>query len=398
MNIRSKVFLIFLVQNLLILGILVCVFYFFDPQQIFLTNRNGFTIIIGILTVFYILSLFYAATKVQDYVSDPLAELTAKIEILNNHELKAVNFKQITNPTTKKIVAILDSAVQALIKREKELDELTLETNKKIEDMNKKLKVDEEAAVQVFKELKEIDRMKTEFISLAAHQLRTPLLSLRWGLETLSKNEIGSLNNNQKEYVTEMSKSTNRLISLVDGLLNVSRIESGRLIIEPQPTNLHELVESVIKEVKNKDETKNKDRVIELRVPEPLPQINIDTDLVRHIYLNLIANAVKYAPADKPIIVGLIKKENTIVSSVADKGCGIPETEKGRIFQKFFRAHNALKVAPDGTGLGLYLVKELVAVLNGTIWFESTEGQGTTFYFTLPLDNPAVKSGEIKLT
>lgn len=242
---------------------------------------------------------------------------------------------------------------------------------------------------------KEVDRMKTEFISLASHQLRAPLAAIRWGLESLLDGVAGNLTDNQKLYTKDAYESTTRMVDLVGGLLNVSRIESGRLIVEPILTDVKSLVESVIKEVTVLATEKN--HTINLRAQEDIPQIMLDPKLIRNVYLNFLTNAIKYTPNNGVIDVEIMADQGNLISRVKDNGLGIPKKDQDRIFNKFFRADNIRKVDTDGTGLGLYLVKAIIENSQGHVWFESEENKGTTFFFTIPLKGMEQKDGQVSL-
>ena len=243
---------------------------------------------------------------------------------------------------------------------------------------------------------KDIDRAKTEFVSLASHQLRTPLTSIRWYSEMLLKENERLLSDRDRKYLSEIYNANRRMVELINALLNVSRIDLGAFAINPHPTNLPSLVESVIAEILPQTTTKH----IRVRKdwPADLAVVSVDPQLFRVVFQNLISNAVKYTRPGGLISIAMKKDGGSIIFSVADDGIGIPEKERERIFTKLFRADNARELDPDGTGLGLYIVKAIMEASGGEIRFESKEGQGTTFYGIIPISGSLNREGTKPLT
>jgi signal transduction histidine kinase len=207
--------------------------------------------------------------------------------------------------------------------------------------------------------------------------------------------KYGTLTEKQHEFSKDAYDGTVRLVDLISDLLNISRIESGRLQIDPTPTNILELVQSVYEEVQI-DATAKKQN-IQISIDENVPLINLDPKLIRNVYLNYLTNAIKYTPPEGVITVGAYIDETYLYSYVKDNGLGIPEDSKEQIFGRFYRANNVRKMVPDGTGLGLYLVKVVVESSDGKAWFESEEGKGSTFWFKIPVAGVTPRKGEVAL-
>jgi PAS domain S-box-containing protein len=231
---------------------------------------------------------------------------------------------------------------------------------------------------------KTIERLKSEFVSVSAHQLRTPLASIKWSLETLLKGRVGKLNDDQERIVKKAFSSTERMLMIVNDLLNVVRIEEGKYIYRKVSINFEDLVKSKIEFFEEK--IKEKQIQFEFRVlPKKLPKVKIDPEKIGLVIENLLDNAIRYNLVGGRITIYLDLKNDEIEFSIEDSGIGIPESEKSNIFQKFFRASNAIKKEPEGSGLGLFVAKNIIEAHGGKIWFESEEGKGTTFYFTIPI-------------
>lgn len=231
---------------------------------------------------------------------------------------------------------------------------------------------------------KEIDRMKTEFVSIAAHQLRTPLSALKWTLRTILDGDLGQLRPEQKTFLEKGYGSNERMIELINDLLNVARIEEGRFLHEFSEVSLEELVKEVIKSLRPSIEAKSLDFSFEKPI-KPLPKIKVDQDSIQLVIENLLENAISYTPAKGRLRIVLKSIKVGIEVLVEDTGLGIPEAEQKNIFTKFFRGSNIREIQPAGTGLGLFVCKNIIEAHGGRIWFESQENKGTTFHFSLPI-------------
>jgi PAS domain S-box-containing protein len=238
---------------------------------------------------------------------------------------------------------------------------------------------------------KEIDRAKSEFVSLASHQLRTPLSIINWYTELLLNEDSGELNDEQKSYLEEIVGGNERMVDLVGALLNVSRIEMGNFAINPKKTDIIKVAESILRELFIKFESRDVDLDFKY---DDLPLLDFDSKLFGIIVDNLVGNAIKYTPDGGKVSFRIKKDKRGIVMTVADNGYGISRNDKDKIFTKLYRGENIQEKVADGNGLGLYIVKSIVDQSGGSIWFDSEEGKGTTFYVTFPLSGMKKKSGD----
>lgn len=229
---------------------------------------------------------------------------------------------------------------------------------------------------------KQVDQVKTEFVSLASHQLRTPISSMKWNVELLMSDRVGQLNEKQQAYAEKIERASNRMDALVSDFLNVSKLELGTLVPRAKQIDLTDFLESVYDEflerIEEKKLTFNKEYDPEITT------LVVDKRLLRMVLSNLVSNAVKYTPEGGAVTVRYGGNNKRITFFVIDTGMGIPKEDQERLFTKLFRAGNAREQVPDGTGLGLYVVKQAVEVMNGTISFTSRENEGTTFEVVLP--------------
>jgi signal transduction histidine kinase len=233
--------------------------------------------------------------------------------------------------------------------------------------------------------LTQLDKLKDDFVSIASHELRTPMTAIRsYVWMALNRPDI-TLSDKMKKYLGRTLQSTERLINLVNDMLNVSRIEAGRIEINPQSFNIVNLAKEVMEEVKPKADEK----AIKLFVMESqMPSAFGDPDKIHEVLLNLVGNALKFTPNEGTITIGFFSDGKTIETSVKDSGVGISKEDLARLFRKFERLDSSYMAVSSsaGTGLGLYISKSLVTLMNGKIWANSEGvGKGTTFTFSLPL-------------
>lgn len=231
-------------------------------------------------------------------------------------------------------------------------------------------------------EERHIDYLKSEFITLASHQLRTPLSAIRWYAELLDDSSA-SLGETEKGYVQEIDRSVRRMITLLGALLHAARIEDETVNPSLADTNLVSLVQEAIRDGKEVLDTVS----IDVRADLPPQSVVVRTDpvLLRVVMQNLLSNAAKYSPKGSTIEVKLWVEGGIANISVRDRGMGIPKADQERIFEKFFRAQNVRQIDTDGNGLGLYISKSIVDRLHGALSFVSAEGTGTTFTVALPV-------------
>ncbi len=243
--------------------------------------------------------------------------------------------------------------------------------------------------------LKEVDQAKSEFISLASHQLRTPITTMSWYLEMLLEGDAGALSKKQEDYVEKLYAAARQMNDILKSFLYVLRLETGDMKVHPVKMDLAKLGQETLEEfavsIRNK----------QIDVSEScsgLSPFSIDPDIAKIILQNLISNAIKYTPEKGSVHIscahaaagssvgGREVSEESMVITVQDSGIGIPQKDQEKIFTRFFRADNAKTADPDGNGLGLYIVNKMTALMKGSVWFESEEGKGTTFYLALPLN------------
>lgn len=259
--------------------------------------------------------------------------------------------------------------------QEKELEAKTFELqqlNRQLEALNERLR--------------ELDQRKSEFVSMVSHELRTPMSAIQGYVDNMQQGLTGALTEKQRFYLGRIKFNIERLLRMINELLDLSRIEAGQIEIRSQPIVIAELVNNIIDGL----QTVAREKSLNVHAVPPTDSLKVqgDQDKLTQIATNLIHNAMKFTPEGGDIRVEFQKRTDDFVQiCVADTGCGIPSSEVGKVFDKFYRGSSVASDA-QGAGLGLSIVKRLVELQGGSIWVESTPGEGSRFYFTVPLVRP----------
>jgi len=252
-----------------------------------------------------------------------------------------------------------------------------------------KRKAVEGELVNALHEAEEADRAKSEFLSNVSHEIRTPLTAMRNVLSNLSAGIGGKLKGKQKEYMTMLAEDCTRLCSLVEKLLNLSRLQSGKVPVDFGPTDLAAVAEDAVRGVRREAEAKG----VALRVESPagLREVHADGTLLLQVFTNLVFNAIKFTPSGGTITVRLGERGAEVLAAVCDTGIGIAPENLEKVFKKFAQVNRKKGGAgAQGTGIGLAICKEIVDLHGGEIWVESVVGEGSRFQFTLPKNKSTV--------
>jgi len=234
-----------------------------------------------------------------------------------------------------------------------------------------------------FNDIAEANRMKSEFVSIVSHQLRNPLTSLKWSLDMMINGRIGELSKKHLDYLNMIKESNERMIKMVNDLLDVNKIEERRIRLEPQNFSIISATEDAITDLKSLASASNVEIV--LNADKDIPQLFADSERIRMVIQNLLDNAVRYTFGKGKVDIQIRKELKKVRWVITDNGVGIPKVEQKKIFDKFFRSDNVMKHQVKGSGLGLFIAKAIIDASGGQIGFKSEERNGSTFWFTLPI-------------
>jgi len=229
----------------------------------------------------------------------------------------------------------------------------------------------------------EQNRLKSNFMSTSAHQMRTPLSGTKWILDMALSGDLGELTGQQKEYFARARSKLNTMLGLVSDLLKNLEIQDSHIQYEWETANLHDLIQKTVTELEER--AQKRDMKFALNGERDELQVEVDRKQICYVLENLVSNAIKYGYEGSTVTVDWHKNEDRARISITNRGIGIPEDEQDKVFQRFYRAQNAANIATSGTGLGLSISRRIVEGHGGDIWFESEQEEETTFYVSLPL-------------
>jgi len=277
---------------------------------------------------------------------------------------------QIVKIVTDELVIAIQNAL-----RFEEIQRFNMTLQEKVDNATTRLRKTNE-------KLKEIDETKDDFISMASHQLRTPLTSVKGYLSMVLEGDAGKVTPMQRKMLEQAFVSSQRMTYLISDLLNVSRLKTGKFVIERTPTNLVTMVEQELSQLT--EAAKGRNLTLIFHPPKDFPTVMLDETKTRQLVMNFVDNAIYYTPAGGTIEIKVENKSESVELTVVDTGLGVPRKDQAHLFTKFYRAQNARKARPDGTGLGLFMAKKVIVAQGGAIIFSSQEGKGSTFGFTFP--------------
>ena len=295
---------------------------------------------------------------------------------LNSHY--TTHDMKVLNAVAGELIIAIENALSV-----QEVRELNDSLQQRVDDATKELRTSNA-------QLQRLDKAKDDFISMASHQLRTPLTSVKGYISMVREGDVGKISKDQDQMLGEAFASSERMVHLINDFLNVSRLQTGKFLIDKRPVDLAKVIEQELDSLVTNAKSRN--LAFTYTPPKDFPMLNLDEDKIRQVIMNFSDNAIYYSTEGTKIKVKLAVQGKEAIFTVTDNGIGVPRAEQSQLFNKFYRASNARRQRPDGTGVGLYLAKKVIDAHDGKLVFESVEGKGSTFGFKLSLDKLAVTS------
>jgi signal transduction histidine kinase len=261
------------------------------------------------------------------------------------------------------------------------------QSKEKLEHYQKKIE-------EQIKQLKKLDKIKSNFLNITSHELRTPISAIKGYIQMILKEKLGEINDEQKKSLEIALRNANRLDNLIQDLLDISRLDSGRMKFIPEKTNINNMIKETVETMKTLADKKQ--IKINTMIDQNLPDLTIDGERIKQVIINLLNNAIKFSPNSSTIKIYVRKKQDEILVEIEDLGRGIPENQKDNIFDAFYQVKSNEDKKLGGVGLGLAISRGIILAHGGRIWIESTIGKGSKFTFTLPLKSVQDIEGKLK--
>lgn len=325
-------------------------------------------------------------TALHKLLSDNNIGIIIKLTPALKKDERAIGYLILGNKSTDNMYSKKDTELLRIIASElviamqnalrfEEIEKFNFTLQQKIDEATRELQKTNE-------KLRALDEAKDDFISMASHQLRTPLTSIKGYVSMILEGDAGEINEQQRRFLSQAFTSSQRMVYLIADLLNVSRLKTGKFVIESVTTYLPDVVETEIGQLYETAAARGLD--LRFEKPSTFTSLNLDETKIRQVIMNFADNAIYYTPRGGYIEIKLSETESAVEFTVTDTGIGVPKSEQHHLFTKFYRAGNARRARPDGTGLGLFMAKKVIVAQGGSIIFRSEEGKGSTFGFTLP--------------
>jgi signal transduction histidine kinase len=337
---------------------------------------------VALTTLLIILAGIGATTLLANRIVSPLRSLSTVAQRVADGDLTA-SVEPTTRDEVGQLAGIFNNMTRSLRERDQAISSAYQELEQLAQTLERRVLERTQELQLANQKLQELDRLKSAFVSIVSHELRTPMTSIKGYVENMLIGLTGTLTDKQSHYLQRVKRNVERLTRLINDLLDLSRIEAGRIELHPAWLSVPELVGDVVESLHSM--AREKPVTVVTQSAPALPLIRADRDKLHQILTNLIQNAIKFTPPNGEVRVEMQRTDGHVLISVADTGCGIPPDEIDKVFEKFYRGESA-PVEARGAGLGLAITKSLVELHGGRIWVESTPGHGSRFSLTLPTE------------